>query len=278
MATAPDPQRLNEVTFLEEDHDGRKFTESDLIDFIRNTYPPPEYAVLDHVRNATGFVGNVRTADALMFSTYPSRGLHLYGFEIKCSRADWLNELRDPAKAEEIGQYCDFWYVVAPVGVVREAETPQNWGWLAPEKTRLKVMKKPFRNDKAQPLSREFIASIMRKFHERTRSQDELRTERDKGIEIGRRQAAKELTDGDPVAIQLRRELDDLKTAVGGFQTASGIDIGDGWRGKRVGEIVKFLDEHDWTLEMGMKNLRREMEKMLKITKEFEKDFEIHKR
>jgi hypothetical protein len=278
MATTPDPERLNEVVFLEDDTDNRRFTESLLIDFIRNTYPPPEYAVLDHVRNATGHVGNVRTADAIMFSTYPSRGLYLYGFEIKCHRADWLSELRDPAKAEEIGRYCDFWYVVAPRGVVRDGEVPQNWGWLAPEKTRLKVMKKPVRNENAQPLSREFAASIMRKFHERTRSQDELKAAREKGIEIGRRQAVREMTDGDPVAHRIRRDLDDIKKSVAEFQKASGIDLSERWMGKRVGEIVAFLQKHDWSLEMGMKSLRSEMENMLKVTKEFEKQFTIHKR
>ena len=278
MATPPDPQRLNGVEFLEPEFDSRKFTESDLIDFIRNTYPPPEYAVLDHVRNATGFAGKVRTADAIMFSTYPSRGLHLYGFEIKCSRSDWLNELRDPAKAEEIGRYCDFWYVVAPVGVVREAETPQNWGWLAPEKTRLKVMKKPFRNDKAEPLSREFIASIMRRFHERTQTEDELKAERLKGIKIGRREAARLMTEGDPIAQRLRRELDDMKAGVEAFEKETGIDVSVGYKGKKNAALFKFMAKHDWDITWMLQSMRREMEKMLKITKDFEKEFEIKKR
>ena len=44
---------------------------------------------------------------------WPSRGLYLHGFEIKVHRNDWLRELKNPAKAEEIAGYCHFWWVVA---------------------------------------------------------------------------------------------------------------------------------------------------------------------
>jgi len=49
---------------------------------------------------------------------WPSRGLHLMGFEIKAGRGDWLRELKDPGKAEGIAAYCDQWWVVAPAEVI----------------------------------------------------------------------------------------------------------------------------------------------------------------
>lgn len=278
MVMTPDPDRLNEVVFLDGDHDTRKFTEGELTEFIRNTYPPPEYVVLDHIRNSTGFLRDVRTADAIMFSTYPSRGLHLYGMEIKCNRGDWLSELRNPEKAEEIGRYCDFWYIVAPVGVVRDGEVPRNWGWLIPGRTRLSERKKPVENEMAQPLSRGFVASIMRKFHERTLTQDELKQEREIGRKMGRREMKRELTKDDPIAVQLRREVDDLKKRIDEFKETSGIDISEGWSSRRIGEAVSFIVRHGYSLEHVMKTMRDNMKQLLAVTNDYENQFSISKR
>jgi hypothetical protein len=46
-------------------------------------------------------------------SLWPSRGIELHGIEIKVSRNDWLKELGDPAKADEIARFCDRWWVAA---------------------------------------------------------------------------------------------------------------------------------------------------------------------
>jgi hypothetical protein len=106
-------------------------TASDIERELMKRYPSGEYAYFSQVRNGTGFPRETRTADAMVLSLWPSRGLELYGFEIKVSRSDWLSELKNPKKAEELSQYCDYWYIVAPSDIVEIGELPATWGLMA---------------------------------------------------------------------------------------------------------------------------------------------------
>lgn len=60
-------------------------SEYELFRALRHHYPAREYALLPQVGNGTGSRCN-RHADALALSLWPSRGLHLNGFEIKSHR------------------------------------------------------------------------------------------------------------------------------------------------------------------------------------------------
>lgn len=95
----------------------------------------PKWALVPHVRNGAGWggstgLGGLRTCDAVAVGLWPSTGLGLHGHEIKVSRADWLRELADPAKADAFRRYCDQWWIVAPRGVVNDGELPEGWGLL----------------------------------------------------------------------------------------------------------------------------------------------------
>lgn len=57
-------------------------TEYELFQALRPLYPAAEYALLPQVANATG-ARTKRHCDALALSLWPSRGLHLHGFEMK---------------------------------------------------------------------------------------------------------------------------------------------------------------------------------------------------
>jgi hypothetical protein len=121
------------------------------------------WAFLAEVGNATGY-GTCRHADAMAIGIWPSRGLQFIGFEVKAHRGDWLRELKDPEKADEIARYCDRWYVVAAsdVVVLRE-ELPPLWGLMVPDKRGLKeiVSAPPMTPD---PITREFTCAILRRF------------------------------------------------------------------------------------------------------------------
>lgn len=52
----------------------------------------------------------------------------LHGFEVKASRADWLNELSQPDKAVPGASRCHYWWLVTVPGVVRQGELPPGWG------------------------------------------------------------------------------------------------------------------------------------------------------
>ncbi len=110
-------------------------TYADMLRQLEARHPKKEWAFLQQVRNSTGFASRtVRTADFLALSLWPSRGLSLHGFEAKQARGDWKREREDPAKAEEIAQYCDFWWlVVTSASIAPLDEVPETWGLLAPD-------------------------------------------------------------------------------------------------------------------------------------------------
>src|SRR5271154_3135095 len=96
--------------------------------YLQRKFPPAEYALLPEVSDQAG--GRNRSADAVAMNTWPSRGLEVHGVEIKSYRSDWIKELKNPAKAENIFKYCDRWWLCAATeGVVKENEVPETWGF-----------------------------------------------------------------------------------------------------------------------------------------------------
>ena len=103
-------------------------TEPEAIAWLRTKFSDQGYAIFPQVPDGTG-ARKRRTADAIMMSLWPSRGLHLFGIEYKSSLADWRRELKNPDKAESISRYCDYWYILAPAGIIDVAEVPPAWGF-----------------------------------------------------------------------------------------------------------------------------------------------------
>ena len=71
-----------------------------------------QWVFLTQVRSSTGSAN--RVADAMAFNMYGSTGYEVLGFEIKVSRSDFLAELKDMSKSDELMSYCDKWYLVVP--------------------------------------------------------------------------------------------------------------------------------------------------------------------
>ena len=74
--------------------------------------------------------GSQRRADLVRIGMWASRGTGVDVHEVKVSRADWLRELDDPAKAEAWWPYCNRFWLVAVPGVVAAGELPAGWGLL----------------------------------------------------------------------------------------------------------------------------------------------------
>ena len=176
-------------------------------------------------------------------SLWPSRGLELHGFEVKTSRADWVKELADPAKAEEICRFCDRWWVVAGnAEIVRPGELPPTWGLLVlgGDKLGLKVEAPKL---EALPADRLFLAALLRRAQETSADEEFLRAETEKRVKA--REA--ELR----AIFELRHQADarrheGLRERVRAFEAASGVKI-DGWQDAgAIGAAVAFVlsDEH----------------------------------
>lgn len=118
-------------------------TERDLLDALHDKLGSEaqgngghRWIIAEKVRARAGFAGwgdrehgRLRTADALAIDTWISKGMELHGFEMKCSRSDWLTELRQPEKSEAFRRVCDRWWLVtSDPAIVKDGELPGGWG------------------------------------------------------------------------------------------------------------------------------------------------------
>lgn len=111
-----------------------------------DNYGVPRYQFMEHP--ATVYKGKLRTLDALALDRHAtqfymdstttgkakaSRVRLRHGFEVKCSRSDWLREIAQPDKAMAWSRYVHcFWLVVPDKALVKPGELPEGWGLLAP--------------------------------------------------------------------------------------------------------------------------------------------------
>ena len=131
-----------------------------ILEAIRRRYAAPGWAVFEEIPNTTGFEAD-RRADALALGIWPSHGYVLHGFEIKSSRADWLQELQDPEKGDAFLRYCDHWWLIAEPKVAIESEIPTSWGWMEVTKTGVRIRKDAPRLT-PEPTPRSLMASMLR--------------------------------------------------------------------------------------------------------------------
>lgn len=113
----------------------------DLRELLRTRVLGPEgqgakAVFLEEVPPATGFARGA--IDAVSVGMWPSRGCLVEGYELKVSRGDWLGELKEPAKAENLARFVDrFWLVLGDDKIVKEGEVPAPWGILRAKGGRL---------------------------------------------------------------------------------------------------------------------------------------------
>lgn len=225
----------------------KTYTSKDLENLLSNRFCQPAWAFLPQVRNGTGYARATRTADALAMSLYPSRGLDLYGFEIKINRGDWLSELKNPDKAEALAKYCDFWYIVAPKGVAKLEELPSTWGLMIPFGSTVKIIKEA-KQLKPKPLDHLFLGGILRKAQEIITPSSELYKVRMEGYKNGAENAKRDFKWKEDEHIR-------LKEKVKNFEKISGVDI-DTWSSGDIGEAVKMvLNSEHLRIKKRLKNL-----------------------
>lgn len=196
---------------------------------MKARYDAPGWALFYEVGNGTGWHKN-RSADAVAMSLYPSRGLDLYGHEFKANRGDWLNELKNPDKAEEIASYCDYWYIVDTNSgnAVKEEEVPSAWGLIVWNGKTLRAVKKAEKL-KPRPLDRSFLAGLLRasckmadaaerKTKDKAWIKDINKKSYDEGFQDG-----KEITERE--MLHHKKQAEDVQAMIGRFEESSGIKL-----------------------------------------------------
>lgn len=208
---------------------------TDILTALAARYCAPEWALFFEVANGPGSTLR-RYADAVAMSLFPSRGLHLHGFEVKTARADWLHEKKNPEKADEIGRYCDFWWLATTEGVALLDEIPDTWGWLVLQKSRL-VQKKAPTKMSPQEIDRRFLAALLRRKDESMLKCPEVKAK----LEALRAENEKNTGEAIDRAVRgERREKEDLQHKILLLEKALGTTITD-WNAEDIGQAVKLV-------------------------------------
>lgn len=119
-----------------------------------------KYIPLTQVASSTGGANNI--ADLMIIGAWHSSGNFVEGFEVKVSRADWLNEVKNPDKCQPSKKFCHkWWLVIADPAMVKDGELPDDWGMMAVVNGELKVIKKAPILEPV-PLEVDFVASLLR--------------------------------------------------------------------------------------------------------------------
>jgi len=224
-----------------------KITAAEINRLLDQQHPNVEKSMIAfEVGDATG--GNQRRwADAVSMEFWPSRGLEIVGYEVKISRSDWLNELKDPSKSQAVSRYCDRFYLVAPPGVLGIDELPKTWGYIEVTAHEygdqvtwgLRTKNKAPKRD-VTPINRNFAASLircaLRKYGNKEMLQTIRQEEENKARALYKNHNQKEL------AIAQRR-LSDLQDKVRDFERISGVSI-NSFRYHRAGEAIAWLNNN----------------------------------
>ncbi|MEL7264180.1 MAG: hypothetical protein AAFP69_05120 [Planctomycetota bacterium] len=143
----------------------KKMETHEIVSALSKRYPTEKgrWGFATEVPNGTG--GNMsRSCDAIAVSLWPSDGLGIHGHEVKAERGDWLREMQDASKADAFAKYCNYWFIVAPVGVVKLEELPETWGWIAPTSTGNVRVKKMASKLSPDPIPRSLLCGLIRAF------------------------------------------------------------------------------------------------------------------
>lgn len=190
-----------------------------LFDLLQKRYPEKEYVIMEEVSDKSGF-DRSRSADYVVVGLWPSRGLPINGIELKSSRSDWLRELKDPEKAENIFQYCDyFWLLTTDESIAKTEEIPPTWGWMCVKGEKI-ITKKEAPNLTPVPLSKSFSICMLRRAADKSKyvRVDSIHDKITEAKQAGKNESKSTIEN-------LEKKLTELQTAVREFQSESGVDL-----------------------------------------------------
>ena len=208
---------------------------------VRSQGEGNRYVVAVQVNNGAGF-GFGRTLDAIVFDTWPSKGLGLEGIEVKVSKGDLRRELQHPDKSAQFIEYLDTFSICAPKEVLADGMRdliPKRWGiYTLTDEGALRTVRKPlYLHDDGRDrkvLDRSIAAAFCRALVQRSLSREAENAAHDRGYEQGVAWSKRE-------ADSLRFERNNLVDRIKEFEEASGVQI-DSYRGQQqIGEAVKFV-------------------------------------
>ncbi len=190
-------------------------------EILRRRYPSKEYALMQEVSDASGH-SRSRSADFIVVNLWPSRGLHITGFELKSHRSDWLMELKRPQKQENIFKYCDYFYLItSDPAIAKTEEIPANWGLMTIVGSKIKVIKDAPKQQPTLP-TMHFICAMLKRA---AGNQDEL-IHRDSIADKIRIAEDNERARMEDRISHIDKQLKTIKENAAVFEKHSGINLG----------------------------------------------------
>lgn len=219
-------------------------------------YQRGSHVLLFEVANATGGA-HTRYADAVAFGMWPSHGHEIEGIEIKVSRADFLNEMKQPEKSQPVYQYCDRWWLAVPKGLVAPEELPATWGLMELVGDSMRVKKKAQKLEPIPPTIN-FLASLLR----RAVGPDEEAANLMAAAKVKKMMGAREAKFDERVRNEVSRRVREAEAAMSKLaeiKEATGIDLQHWTPTKEVIACVKYVlsQEHGVFNADAVDNLRR---------------------
>lgn len=235
----------------------------DICNALEQRYSPSEYVRIHEAPQEANRGG--RKLDALIFSTWASRGFDIDGFEIKVSRSDWKRELEQAVKADWWWSRCHRFWLIVPAPhdkIVKDDELPSTWGLMeVVDGEGVKVVKKAPKHE-AVPIPWDAMIGCLRAMQ--GTGLNVLHSRYSDGYNEGYKQgqaATKRETDHSAFA-RLHKQVED-------FEAAAGFKIADGLNGgEHVGKAVKRL--LSWgSPERAIDSLRRQATILKGLTQQF---------
>lgn len=140
-------------------------TARQILGFLRRKYDGhdgQDWIYVEELTTSTGTADATRI-DAFVMHTLPSLKLQRHAFEVKISRADFLRELKTPAKRRYGMMFSNYFHFVTPRGLVSPEEIPAGCGlWEYNRKGSLHAkLHAPYRDSTAPTWA--FMAALSRR-------------------------------------------------------------------------------------------------------------------
>lgn len=208
---------------------------------VRKRYPPVEHVIIEEAPQNSDRSG--RRLDALVVSTWRSRGLAIDGIEVKVSVSDFRRELKEPDKADWWYRRCNRFWIAAPADVAKKIrpELPTTWGLLSCGETARVSVQAPTQRA-VEPLDWPVVVGLLRALDGASMGSIQREYQRGyaEGLKVGREASPVEVDDAE--LRRLRRVEADAnlhRETVAAFEAASGLRIGSFPReAERLGHIV----------------------------------------
>lgn len=243
-----------------------------MIDLIRKRHEGDGWIVFTELANRPGFYAK-RYADAFALGVWATTKYEGHLYEEKISREDLKKELRDPTKADGVGKYASYrWLVVSDIKITEGLVIPDVWGILTPEvrggSRLLKVVRKAPKL-KPTPMDALFALTMVRNGvrnmvsvadHERMKSEYEARL-RKKSLP----------TDDDLVGKLAAAEakVTKFERDIERFESTSGVKIEDGWQAGNIGRAVKIVREMN-DRDEGVDGLRNHVARLSAVAEQLD--------